>query len=109
MELKGYYNSDMARHTELPRPVWGLAQKLLGLTNKAKAARELKNYGCSHCLSQKREEAPPPIQDALGDSSTTSTGTQASTSELAEVKSKPLFNFNGMRSHLKAKYVSRFH
>jgi len=111
MELMGCYSLDMALYAESPRPVWGLAQKLLGLSNKAKSARELKNYGCSHCLNKKREEALPPIPVAGGASSATSTDvqpqTQASTSEDVDAKSKlpqPLFNFNGMRSHLKAKH-----
>lgn len=110
----------------------GVVAKLLGPTGilpEAKAEIEAKNFGCRHCLRKAQlDEAASADNNGTSDdaSSAQTTGVTmvAETSnpiELASVVHRlhdtgiqgpltkpptPLFSFNGIRSHLKAKYVS---
>jgi len=63
---------------------YGRRKRLMGFEYKAKGLQDLKNYGCRHCFQIR---VPNNTSNASGES-------------------KPaLYNFNGMRSHLKEKYV----
>jgi len=75
----------------------GTCSKLLGPKLQAKKFREMKNYGCQHCFH---------VTSVTGNSNAT-TDSKLDTSQ----PSKPrllsdgrLFNFNGLRSHVKTKH-----
>jgi hypothetical protein len=107
---------------------FGLTEQLLGpesLSTKIKEAIESKNYGCRHCLRAKQVQ--PAFTAAVeneggGGEEAEATGERTPEHEAVQVqlsktayrmhdlgiegpkeKPPPLFNFNGMISHLKAK------
>jgi hypothetical protein len=74
----------------------GTCSKLLGPKLQAKKFREKKNYGCQHCFH---------VTSVTGNSNAT-TDSKLDTSQPS--KPRPLsdgrlFNFNGLRSHVKTK------
>ncbi|KAF8814728.1 hypothetical protein BYT27DRAFT_7205692 [Phlegmacium glaucopus] len=104
---------------------FGLAEKLMGsegLTLLGKKAIESKNYGCRHCLRAKQVElaaaaaAEDECSGEAGDRnlelleavqvklSTTVSRMHDRGIEGPRNRPPALFNFNGMRSHLKAKH-----
>jgi len=102
---------------------FGLTEKLMGsegLTMKGKKAIESKNYGCRHCLRVKQvelaaaasekesseeagERIPEPLEAVQVKLSTMACRMHDLGIEGPKERPPPLFNFNGMRSHLKAK------
>ena len=109
---------------------FGLVEKLRGserLTFRGKKAIESKNYGCRHCLRAKQVEltaaTAAPVENRGSDSGAEEAGArnpepreavQVKLSTIAlrmhergiegpKEKPPPLFNFDGMISHLKAK------
>lgn len=106
----------------------GLTEKLMGpegLSMKGKKAIGSKNYGCRHCLRAKQVEAAtvaPEVAarneggggEEAGERNELPKAVQVQLSTVAcrmhdrgiqgpKERPPPLFNFNGMRSHLKAK------
>lgn len=107
---------------------FGLTEKLLGSarSSKVKKATGRKNYGCRHCLRAKQVEpvaAVPGVaaenegNDGGGEEAGKNEAPQVTEVRLSTVvrrmhdegiqgpkeRPPPLFNFNGMRSHMKAK------
>jgi len=99
---------------------FGLTEKLMGpehLTFLGKKAIESKNYGCRHCLRAKQVELATATENEGGDEEGGASNPE-SVVRLSKIaiamhsqgiqgpreKPPPLFNFNGMISHLKAKH-----
>lgn len=92
--------SDPAFLALKPKPTtFGLVQ---WMTHNAKHAKKWigkVNYGCQHCHNIRTHEEPGPVP-------TTVASAFDSANEEGEKESfENKFNFNGLRSHLKSKYV----
>jgi hypothetical protein len=99
----------------------GLTEKLMGpegLSMKGKKAIGSKNYGCRHCLRAKQVEPAAGNEggggEEAGERNELPKAVQVQLSTIVcrmhdrgiqgpKERPPPLFNFNGMKSHLKAK------
>lgn len=100
----------------------GLVRRLLGPLPKAKTLQAMKTYGCRHCENQPRQDkrrprtSQKPVEtqetDLSGsslhrahDSNPTQHVSQTGHNSVQASKHTSAFTFNGLRSHLSAKWV----
>ncbi|KAH7910256.1 hypothetical protein BJ138DRAFT_129661 [Hygrophoropsis aurantiaca] len=82
---------------------FGLSVKLLDLGRKAAKMRALQNYRCCHCAVQ---SAPRDVAatNVTSQASAIAPGDKAEPLRLQSAKEVKLFDFNALRSHVKAKH-----
>lgn len=85
----------------------GTCLKLLAKGAEAEALRSSKNYGCRHCIRKLSTSSSGSTDEDGEPGSTHSADTPGSEClQTTSPDKQRLFNFNGLRSHLKAKSVA---
>ena len=88
---------DEAAAANQPKFMDGLCLKLLGFEKSARRKQSLTIYGCRHCLVRGENNLPSQTQ-----ATAICTDSNVDTRKI-KIRKSPWMNFNGLRSHLKAK------